>query len=75
MSIVLGIAATASVINPYYLMIGLLCAIIGFIFSTINIFLNTKYEITKKAFSLGYVGMLLCSVPVIFLLILIIKGN
>ena len=74
-SILLGIIATASIINPHYLMMGLLCSIVGFVFSTINIYLNTKYEITKKVFSLGYIGMILCSIPVVFLLILIIKGN
>ncbi len=74
-SILLGIIATASIINPHYLIIGLLCSIVGFVFSTINIYLNTKYEITKKSFSLGYIGMMLCSVPVVFLLILIIRGN
>lgn len=73
-SIILGTVATISLINPRYLFYGLLFSIMGFVFSTINIYLNTKYEITKKAFSLGYIGMLLSSIPVIFLLILIIKG-
>ena len=73
-SILMGGLACATLINPYYLRFGLLFSIIGFIFSTINIYLNTKYEITQKAFSLGYVGMVLSSIPVIFLLILIIKG-
>ena len=75
LSVTLGIACCACLINPSYLFFTLLFSIIGFIFSTINIYLNTKYEITKKTFSLGYIGMILSSVPVIFLLILIIRGN
>lgn len=75
LSIALGIACCVCLINPFYLFFALLFAIIGFIFSTINIYLNTKYEITKKAFSLGYIGMILSSIPVIFLLVLIIRGN
>lgn len=72
-SIALGIASCVSLIYPQFIMIALLTAIIGFVFSTINIFLDTKYEITKKGFSIGYAGMILCSVPVIFLIVLIIK--
>ena len=74
-SIGFGIACCAPLFNPFYLFFALLFAIIGFVFSTINIYLNTKYEITKKSFSLGYIGMILSSVPVIFLLVLIIRGN
>jgi len=75
LSVALGIACCACLINHFYLIFSLFFAIAGFIFSTINIYLNTKYEITKKAFSLGYIGMILSSVPVIFLLVLIIRGN
>ncbi len=75
LSVVLGVICCLCLINPYYLFFALLFAILGFVFSTVNIYLNAKYEITKKAFSLGYIGMILSSVPVIFLLILIIKGN
>ncbi|MBK6985580.1 MAG: hypothetical protein IPH32_12875 [Bacteroidetes bacterium] len=55
-------------------MFSLLAAIIGFTFSTINVYLNTKFEITKSAFSIGYIGMILSSFPVIFLMVLIIRG-
>ena len=74
-SLTLGLASCLCLINPYYLMATLLCAIAGFAFSTMNIYLNTNYEITKKAFSIGYIGMALSSVPVLFLLVLILKGN
>jgi TRAP-type C4-dicarboxylate transport system permease small subunit len=61
--------------NPFWLFFSLLAAIVGFTFATINVFLNAKYEITKKPFSVGYIGMILSSFPVIFLLVLIIKGH
>ncbi len=73
LSLMLGLVCCISLINPKYLFFALLFAIFGFVFSTINIYLNAKYEITKKSFSLGYIGMILSSVPVLFLLILIIK--
>lgn len=75
LSVGFGVACCACLVNPVYLKFALLFTIIGFIFSTINIYLNTKYEITNKPYSLGYAGMILCSVPVLFLLILIIKGH
>ena len=75
LSLVFGTLSCLILIKPYLLMFALLSAIIGFIFSTINIYMNAKYEITKKAFSVGYVGMMLSSFPVIFLLVLIIRNS
>lgn len=73
-SVLFGAGACLTLINPFFLFYSLLFAIIGFIFSTINIYLNAKYEITGKNFSLGYVGIILSSVPVIFLMVLIFRG-
>lgn len=70
-SIVLGVTSCALLINPFLLFFSLLSAIIGFIFSTVNIYQNAKYEYTR--FSIGYIGMLLCSVPVLFLLFFIFR--
>ena len=75
LSLVFGTLSCIILIKPYLLMFALLSAIIGFIFSTLNIYMNAKYEITKKAFSVGYVGMMLSSFPVIFLLVIIIRNS
>ena len=75
LSLVFGTLSCLILIKPYLLMFALLSAIIGFIFSTLNIYMNAKYEITKKALSVGYVGMMLSSFPVIFLLVLIIRNS
>jgi hypothetical protein len=72
MSVVLGLLSALCLFSPASLFFSLLFAIIGFIFSTINIYLNAKYEITKSNLSIGYIGLILSSVPVIFLLYLII---
>ena len=74
LSVVFGAAASLTLINPVYLFFSLLFAIIGFVFSTVNIYLNAKYEITKGNFSLGYVGVVLSSIPVVFLMVLIFRG-
>ena len=75
LSLVFGTLSCLILIKPYLLMFALLSAIIGFIFSTLNIYMNAKYEITKKAFSVGYIGMMLSSFPVIFLLVIIIRNS
>jgi hypothetical protein len=75
LSLVFGTLSCLILMKPYLILFALLASIIGFVFSTINIYINAKYEITKKSFSLGYVGMMLSSFPVIFLLVLILKGN
>lgn len=74
LSIAFGLTASLTLINPYLLFYSLLSAIIGFVFSTINIYLNAKYEITKSFFSLGYIGVILSSIPVVFLMVLIFRG-
>lgn len=73
LSVVFGGVASLMLINPYYLFFALLFAILGFALATVNIYLNAKYEITKGNFSLGHVGVILSSIPVIFLLILIFR--
>lgn len=75
LSLVFGTFSCLILVKPFLIMFALLSAIIGFIFSTINIYMNAKYEITKKAFCVGYVGMMLSSFPVIFLLVLIIRNS
>lgn len=59
--------------NPLFLMLSLLNTFLGFIGSIVNIFLNAKHEISKKKFSMGFAGLILSSVPVVFLMILILK--
>ena len=57
--------------KPLFLMLSLLNTFLGFISSIVNIFLNARHEISKKNFSLGFAGLILSSVPVIFLMFLI----
>ena len=47
--------------------------ILGFIISGINIFLNTKYYYEEEKYPKGYIGMLLSSLPVLFMLFVIMK--
>jgi hypothetical protein len=75
LSVVFGMLSCLILIKPALLLFALVCAILGFLFSTINIYLNAKYEITKKAFSIGYIGMMLASFPIIFLLVIIVRGH
>ena len=59
--------------NPLFLLLSLVNTFLGFISSIINIYLNAKYEFTKKSLSIGFGGLILSSVPVVFLMILILK--
>ena len=73
-SLLFGTLSCFILLKPQFLMFSLLAAIIGFTFATINVYLNTKFEITKNGFSIGYIGMILASFPVIFLMVLIARG-
>lgn len=74
-SIIAGVICCAMLFYPALLPFSLLFAIIGYTFSTINVYLNAKHEITKSWFSVGYIGMILSSIPVIFILVLIISNH
>lgn len=74
-SIVAGIICCALLFNPSFLPFALIFAIVGYASSTINIYLNAKYELTKSSFSIGYAGLILASVPIIFILVFIIRNH
>ena len=74
-SVIAGVICCTMLFYPALLPFSLLCAIIGYTFSTINVYLNAKYEILKSNFSIGYIGMILSSIPVIFILVLIIRNH
>lgn len=74
-SIIAGVICCAMLFYPALLPFSLLFAIVGYTFSTINVYLNAKFEITKSWFSIGYIGMVLSSIPVVFILILIISNR
>jgi energy-converting hydrogenase Eha subunit H len=74
-SIICGIICCGFLLYPALVPFSLFFAIIGYTFSTINVYINAKHEITKSNFSIGYLGMILASVPVIFILVLIIRNH
>lgn len=71
-SVILGVAAAALCIIPNKLFFAILIGFIGMICSCIYVFINTKNEINTRKFTAGILGMILSSVPVIFMLIFII---
>ena len=79
LSVVFGALCCAFIVllvvtnKPLFLMLSVLNTLLGFICSIINIFLNAKYEISKKNFSLGFACLLLSSVPIIFLMLLLLQ--
>jgi hypothetical protein len=71
LSLFFGFLAALSCLDLAYLFAGLICAVLGFIFSILTIFITTKYALPSKVFSAANVGMLMSSVPVVYLLIVI----
>ena len=70
-SVIVGVLASLCVMDIKLTFLGLLLAIIGFISSGINIFLNAKYEFSQGKFSAGYVGMIFSSIPVLLLMYIV----
>ena len=71
LSIVVGILATMCIYRIQYIRLGVGLAIIGFIFSIINISLNVKYFSEQESMPKGYFGMFFSSLPVIFMMLII----
>ena len=69
-SVTLGIIA--ALLCPIAIFFGIIAGFFGMIVSTIYIFIDTKNEINTKKLTPGVIGMLLSSVPVLFMLTLII---
>lgn len=72
-SLIFGIIAACCLVSIKTVPIGLLFSILGFITAGINVFLGTKHELSGKKYPLGYAGMILSSLPVVFLMIMIFR--
>lgn len=73
LSIVIGIFAALSIYRIQFAFYGIALGILGFIVSGINIFLNTRYYYEEEKYPKGYLGMVLSSLPVLFMLFVIMK--
>lgn len=73
LSIVIGIAAAFCILRIQFMMLGIMLAILGFVLSGINIFLNTRYYHDEETYPKGYLGMFFSSLPVLFMLFVIFK--
>ncbi|MHB8259216.1 MAG: hypothetical protein ACYDCN_06095 [Bacteroidia bacterium] len=71
-ALVIGILASLSCLSFQLLRIGMFCSIIGIIVSVFVIFQRTKYEAETKWNHPSIIALLLNSVPIIFLVILIL---
>lgn len=70
-----GILSALLCVVPYGFTIGLLTGFIGMILSSIYIFVDTRNEINTRRFTPGVLGMLLNSVPVLFVIVIILYNK
>lgn len=73
LSIIVGLAASSCLFKIQNMFYGIALAILGFILSGINIYLNTKYYSKEESYPKGYLGMLFSSLPVLFMLFVIFR--
>lgn len=73
LSLIIGIICTISIYQLRFIYYGIMLAIVGFIFAGINIYLNNRYEFDEKKWPKGYLGMLFSSIPVLFMLFVVLK--
>ncbi|MBA3662595.1 MAG: hypothetical protein H0W61_00095 [Bacteroidetes bacterium] len=73
LSIVTGLAAAGCMFRIQNMFYGIAFAILGFILAGINVYLNTKYYSEEETYPKGYFGMVLSSLPVLFMMFVIFK--
>ena len=73
LSIIIGIICTLSIYQLRFIFYGVMLAILGIIMAEINIYLNGKYEFDEAKWPKGYIGMVLSSIPVLFMLFVVFK--
>jgi hypothetical protein len=73
LSLITGAFASLSIYRLPWIKYGMGVAILGFIFSMMNIFLYTKYFSEKGKWTNGYLGLFLNSLPVLFMLFVVFR--
>jgi hypothetical protein len=73
LSILIGVLAALSIYRIQFAFYGIALGILGFIVSGLNVFLNVKYYYEEEKYPKGYLGMVLSSIPVLFMLFVIMK--
>ena len=74
-SLIIGSIAALLCLFPMGLIVALPVGFIGMIVSGIYVFIDTKNDVTNKKITPGIIGMLLSSIPVLFILLFIILGS
>jgi hypothetical protein len=74
LSLVFGVLAALSIFKATFLMFGLVFCLLGFAASIINIFIQTKYQLQIEKWTLtkAHLGLVLSSVPVIYIIIIVV---
>lgn len=73
----LGALAALLCVTPiaFGVFFALLAGFLGMVTSSIYIFVDTRNEINKKKFTAGVLGMILSSIPILFMLAIVIMSK
>lgn len=71
LSIVFGLLSALCLMSLRTVPAAIMLSMAGFVFSTVNIFIDSKYMIHDRKYPLGYIGLILSSLPVLLFMYLI----
>lgn len=71
-SVTIGVIAALLCFAPYGVFLSLPAGFLGMICSCVYIFLDMKNDVNTKRFTPGVIGVILNSLPILFVLIIII---
>ena len=68
-SIVLGCVASFLCLFPEYIFFAVIAGFLGMLTSTIYVFIDYKYDLSRKKFTPGVIGIILSSVPIVLIVL------
>lgn len=71
LGLLLGATALLTCFYPKYLFYGMLCSVLGTLLSVGVIFTRSKYAIPTKWNHISFFSIVLCSAPVIYVLVIL----
>jgi hypothetical protein len=72
-AVTLGLVSAVLCYFPFGMFFGIFTGFLGMIVSSVYIFIDTKNEINTHRFTAGIFGMILSSLPVLFMMIWIFR--
>lgn len=75
LSVIIGLCAAGCTYRPILMVYAIGFSMLGFLVGGVNVFLNVKYFSESEKYPKGYTGIFLSSLPVLFMIYMIVQSR